>query len=351
MIFGRSALEGEDQSLFVYPFYSFLIFAPFAAISDYVTARVAWMTVLELALFFAMIMSISLSRWQISRWLLIAVFLFSALSYHSVRPVILGNASVLCTFFIAASFLAIRSEHDAMAGILLAFAAIKPQIILLLGIFLLIWAASHQRWVLFWSFISTLAILVAISFLLLPGWLLDNLRQIVAYPAYTQPGTPGAIFYQWFPGIGKQMGWTLTVFMAGILFWEWRDAREKEFPHFLWAAYLTLTLSVLIGIRTDVENFIVLYPGLILVLEVWDQRWGIPGRVMVILSMLLLSAGLWWLFLTTLQYGDQPTQNPIMFFPFPIFMLIGLYWARWWAIRPPRLLLDVLRSAPNIDID
>ena len=59
--------------------------------------------------------------------------------------------------------------------------------------------------------------------------------------------------------------------------------------------------------------------------------------------LLALFFGLWWLFLTTIQRGDQPIQHPIMFFPLPLFMLLGLYWVRWWAIRPPRPLMDEMR--------
>ncbi len=42
-------------------------------------------------------------------------------------------------------------------------------------------------------------------------------------------------------------------------------------------------------------------------------------------------------FLTTLEYTTQPMQSPVMFFPLPIFLFIGLYWVRKWATQPSRL--------------
>jgi hypothetical protein len=58
----------------------------------------------------------------------------------------------------------------------------------------------------------------------------------------------------------------------------------------------------------------------------------------------MLLTGLWLLFANTLTYEGQPIQNPVMFFPLPLFLLIGLYWVRWWAIKPPKLLLEDLQE-------
>ena len=342
-IYGRIARPGEDQSLFVYPLYSTLVFAPFALSDDYVLSRALWMTTLELSLFGLAGISLSLSRWRISRPMLAILLLFTALGYHSVRPVINGNAAILCALFIALAFWAIRSEHDVFAGFLLAMASIKPQMVILLVLFVSLWAISHRRWQLFWGFWGSLVLLIASASLFVPDWLFQNLIQVVAYPDYTLPGTPGAIFRSWLPGVGRQMGWVLTVLMVVILFWEWREAFSKDFRHFLWTACLTLVITNLIGIRTATDNFIALFPALVLVLAIWDERWGLVGRALTILSFLLLFFGLWGLFLATLQPGEQPTQHAIMFFPLLLFLFVGLYWVRWWASRPPRALLDELR--------
>lgn len=343
-VYGRAARQGEDQVLFVYPFYSFLVFAPFAMIEDYVWARAAWMTMLEIALVLLTIQGISLSRWKPPRYLLVLVLVFGLLWYHGLRPVINGNASVLVALFLALAFVCIRAEQDALAGFLLALATIKPQMVVLLIPLVLLWAFSNRRWMLITVTLGTIGFLVAGSSLLLPGWLLENIQQVMAYPGYTQPGTPGAIFTLVLPGFGRTMGWILTAVMAGFLVAEWLSAWGKDFRWFLWTAFLTLAITNLIGVPTATENFIALYPGLILVFTTWDERWGRAGRWLVWMSLLLLSAGLWYLFLRTLTPGmEHPIQHPVMFFPFPIFMLIGLYWVRWWYTHPPTVYLDQLR--------
>lgn len=339
-VYGRAAQPDEDQVLFVYPFYSFVIYAPFAMIQDYLLARTLWMTVLELAILGVAGFGMALSRWRASLPLLVAFFIFSALWYHSVRPLINGNTSILIALFVALAFWAMRENHDVLAGILLAFATIKPQVIVLLMVFIIIWAISRRRWTIVWSFIGSLALLIAGTSLLIPNWVLQNIGQIISYPIYTLPGSPGAIFAQWMPGFGSQLGWFLTGVLAVILLLEWRLALGKEFRWFYWTACLTLVITPLIGVRTATANYIVLLPALALVFETWYERWGRVGRWMVLAGMLVLGGGIWWLFLATVQDG---VQHSILFFPLPAFLLIGLYWVRWWAVNPPRPLLDELR--------
>ena len=102
----------------------------------------------------------------------------------------------------------------------------------------------------------------------------------------------------------------------------------------LWTASLTLVITHWIGIQTDPTNFIVLFLPLVLVFALWAEGWGRSGRLAVFVSALILFVGLWTLFLGTIEYGAQPQQHPIMFFPLPLFLLIGLYWVRGRAIHP-----------------
>jgi len=132
---------------------------------------------------------------------------------------------------------------------------------------------------------------------------------------------------------------------VALIFVEWRAALRKDFRWFLWTACITIVITNLIGIHTATENYIAMFPGLVLVLAVWDERWRRLGQWMGFILILVLLVGLWVLFISTIQFGGQPIQHPVMFFPLPVLLVGGLYWVRWWAIHPPRLFLEEFRES------
>jgi hypothetical protein len=344
LAYGRPAQPGEHELRVAYPIYSTIFFAPFAIIENFTIARAVYMTFLEVCIFLLSLVCISLSRWRPGLIVLFIFFLFSVFWYHAIRPLINGNAVIFVALLITAALWAIRQERDEFAGILLGFATIKPQVVILVWIFITLWAISKKRWrLLIWSY-GTVAILSVIGFILVPGWLIQNFYEILRYPAYNPPGTPGAAFSQWFPGVGRQLGWGLTLVTAVILLIEWVLAWGKEYDWFLWTACLTLTISQWIGIQTDPGNFIVLLFPLVLFFVNLENRWGKIANIFSVLIMIGLLIGLWALFLATVQFGGQPVQHPIMFFPLPFVVLCGLYWVRWWAIRPRRPLVEAMKA-------
>jgi cell division protein FtsW (lipid II flippase) len=172
----------------------------------------------------------------------------------------------------------------------------------------------------------------------------DNLREVIRYPSYNPPGTPRAAFIEWWPAWGSRVGWALTAVMAVILVVEWWSNRKAEFRGLLWTVCLTLVVAQWIGIQTDPGNFIVIFPAMILVFSQLDARWKLGGRVFIILCLLVLFAAIWAIFINTLEVGAQPVQSAVMFFPLPAFMIIALYWVRWWTVQPPAVWYDLLEG-------
>ena len=344
LAYGRPALPGEHELRVAYPMYSALVFLPFALISDYELARALWMTTLEAALIGLAFLSLKLTRWKMSIWLLPFFLIFSIFWYHSMRPLINGNAVILVALALVAAFAALKTGKDELAGVLLAFSTIKPHLVILPIIFFLIWTISFGRWrTLGWMLISLVLLSISAA-LFVPDWPLQNLREILAYSSYNPPGTPGAAFETWLPAAGRRLGWALSALMGLILVTEWVFVRRRELRWFLWTGCLTLVISQWIGIQTDPGNFILLFFPLVLVISMWVERWGRAGSVLTAITLFLLFIVPWVIFLQTVTYGNQPLQHPIMFFPLPLFLLITLYWVRWWAIKPRHLLVEELRA-------
>jgi hypothetical protein len=344
LAYGRPALPGEHELRVAYPLYSVLVFLPFALFGDYEVARALWMTALEVGLISLAMLSLRLARWKMSLWLLPLFLLFSILWYHSLRPLINGNAVILVALALVAAFAALKSGRDELAGVLLGFSTIKPHLVIVPILFILIWTISYRRWrTLAWLLI-TVVMLSLSAMLFVPDWPLQNLREILAYSSYNPPGTPGAVFETLLPATGRQLGWALSAILGLILMGEWFFAWKKDYRWFLWTGCLTLVISQWIGIQTDPGNFILLFLPLVLVFSKWAERWGRPGNILITIAMLLLFLLPWAIFLQTVSYGDQPLQHPVMFFPMPLFLLLTLYWVRWWSIKPRKLLVDKLRA-------
>jgi len=343
VVYGRPAKQGEHELRVAYPFYSELLFLPFALIGDYNLARTIWMTFLEITLLASTFICLKLTNWKPGVAVLTIVLLFSLLWYHAVRGLINGNAVIVVAFLIVASLLAIREHRDELAALLLAYATIKPHVVILFLVVVFLWAISRKRWkLIFWT-IGSEFVFIGGGMLLLPNWILQNIWEILRYRSYNPPGTLADVFRVWFPGIGIQAAIILAIILSLILIYEWVVVWGKHFDWFLWTASLTLVVSQWIGIQTDPGNFIILFLPLILVLAAFNDRWN--GRkadwltISVLLSLFVL---IWVLFLKTIEYGQQPVQNPIMFFPLPLFLIISLYWIRWWVTKSPYLKQDLV---------
>lgn len=344
LAYGRPAGPGEHELRVAYPFYSVILFIPFALIQDFTLARAVWMTVLEISLILLAFTNQRLFQWKTNLVVLTLFLLFSLLWYHAVRPVINGNVVILIALGVTACLWALKSGYDELAGIVLAFTTIKPQVVVLIILFIFLWCIYHRRWRFVAWFLGTMALLFAIAFLFLPDWIIQNVREILRYPGYNPPGNPGAAFAVWLPAMGKRLGWILSGLLVIILILEWWQAfrRSGDFQEALWTACLTLVISQWIGIQTDPGNFIVLFPALVLVFATWDMRFKRFGKILTISSILVLLIGIWAIFLSTVEYGSQPQQSPVMFFPLPGFLLLALYWVRWWVVRRPRAWFDEL---------
>jgi len=336
MAYGRPAQPGEHELRVAYPLYSIVLFLPFALIKDFTLARAVWMTVLEIALVVLCFLSLRLTRWKPTPLILMLLLLFSLFWYHGLRALILGNAVILVTLMIVGALLAMRVEADELAGVLLGFATIKPQVVIVLLVFVTIWSIYRKRWKLIIWLFGTVFLLSAASALLMPDWILQNLREVIRYPGYNPPGTPATVFSIYMPGVGSRIGQGVSVFLVVVLLVEGWLSLRGDFRAFLWVACLTLVASQWIGIQTDPGNFIVLYPAVILVLAMWDERWHRAASLLTIGSLVVLFAGIWLVFIRTLERAYQPIQSPLLFFPLPFLLFIGLYMVRWWAVKPQK---------------
>ncbi len=338
LYYGRPANADEDPQLFYYPLYSILFFGPFALIKNYALARALWMTLLELSLLILAVLSLKLSNWRLTVVKLSLVLAFSLLWYPGFRNIINGQFAALDSLFIIGALLLIYRKEDTGAGILLALSTIEPQMVVLIIPFILLWSLSVRRYQIIFGTLGGIAVLMVFSLVLLPSWPVDILRQLLSNPSYTvRIKSIPSIIANTVPGINRPLDLFINVVICAYLLFEWVISWAKNERWFIWTALLTLVVTNILLVRTSSAQYVVMLPILFLLSRVWEDRLGRIGQILTWLLFIGITIGLWGLFITTAPGNLEPT---IMYLPLPVICLLGLWWARWWAIHPPRVLVD-----------
>jgi hypothetical protein len=326
IVYGRAALPGENEFLDCYMLYMEIVFLPFALISDFLVARAAWMTALELSSVLVFVLSLKLVDWKPRRPTLALYLIYGVLGYFTVRPIVNGNVTTMIALMLVGAAWATRERHDPVAGILLALALGKPNQSIVPVALLAAWAISVRRWQLLqWLAGSTLVLGVA-GLLIIPDWPLQNISNVLHYSSYNPPTTlPDAIGY-FFSDPGRWVGNVISAILAGGLARAWLRSLRADFAVLLPVLCVTLVVSQWLWISTDPGNFIMLTLPTAFVLKTLDEH---PhGWISTPAALIGLLFGFWILFLVTVDRARSNMQSPIMFFPLPMLLLLGLYLGR-----------------------
>jgi len=344
----KSAWEGENEPLLRYtsPLFSGILALPLAAVNDPLLAQALWMTLQQAAAVAVLLLMVSLTNWQPRRWLFLVFALLTVLAYHGLGILAEGGMVVWAALFWVLTLAALRAQRFELAGGLLALAFVEPPVMLPAVILVIAWTAGRKKWATLAWFLGMLALLSVIGEFLAPGWLLHYLRLVWKFGDHFSGANPGQIFQAWWPALGTALGWVLGGILALVLLLEWWLVKRRDFRWFLWTACLTLAATPWLGIPTRAQNFAPLLPSLVLLAAVLQERWEKIGRWATPAILVVLFAWEWGLMRQVL-YDPQPTTVLSLIFPLPLILLVGLFWVRWWAIRPPRLLVEELRSLEN----
>ena len=331
IVYGRPAQFGENQFLDPYLIHMEIVFAPFALIPNYEVARAAWMTLLELSTAAIFILSVLIVGWKPKVVTFMVYLIYCLFGYHSIRPILNGNVTTVVTLLIVGAIWALQNRKDHIAGLLMAFALAKPNLTVLPAALLILWTIGSRRWRFIAWFFCGFSLLALAGMVIIPDWPAQNLSTILRYTSYNPPTTIAAALDGWFPRVGRWMAVGIYAVITIVLIREWIRISRESFDAFLPVFCLTLVGAQWLWISTDPGNFILLTLPLTLVLKSIDQLKHGSAWNCILLSVLLI--GLWVLFLLTVDYAHGNLQNPIMFFPLPSILIIGLY-LRGLKIRP-----------------
>ncbi len=176
------ALRDEGKGGFAYPLHVIFSFWPLVHL-PYSWAQAIWMVLLQWVTVATVVVLLRLVHWTPRPLALAGLFLGALSLYPVARSTMLGQFTLHVTFFLAVTLLALRNHQNIIAGAALALTSIKPQMVILVVPWILLWAISRHRWRLVWGLLGSGATLRLGSLALFPRWPISFVESVTRYSA------------------------------------------------------------------------------------------------------------------------------------------------------------------------
>ncbi len=282
--------DPKDQQGFAYPVYVIFLLAPLIGFPwDEVRTFFHWSLIILTA--GSVWWWLRALRWRLSTIGIASSLLFVLGSFPGVQGIKLQQLSLLVAALLAGSVACIARGFPAMGGALLALAMIKPQLVLPIAAWMLLWAFSdwaHRR-----RFASSFAVVMFLLLvgaeIVLPGWLGMFARAAERYRGYTQNHSVLNELLPWVP-LAKLLT-ACAVLATGLSLWKWRR-KSAESREFGCAVALVMALTVLIVPMYAPYNQVLLIPAILLLVR--DRRSLTSGSPAVYLIYVASAVALAW---------------------------------------------------------
>jgi hypothetical protein len=341
---------------FAFPLHVIFTFWPLTYFS-YDWAQSFWIVTLQWVVFAITLLMMYMVGWKPSPLGIAGALLGSILFYPAARTILLGQFTLHVTLFLALSLFFLRRGQDGWAGFWLAATSIKPQMVLLVGLWMVIWALFKRRFQFLQGMLIGGAALLFGSLIWLPRWPLSFVEDIQRYAEVASgrnpmevlgevilPGNPALVaavvtgilllltLGAWYWGLGGSL--------AGIISTQRRKGAETqrginhsmvaddgERGRFEWVLFWTMAVSMLVLFQTGSTNQALLFIPFFFWFWQGLNSWG---KLPSILIAVVLIVGPWILFLATIS-GNY--ENPILLLPLPFFCLVVLGLKMWQGRR------------------
>jgi hypothetical protein len=276
-------LDPKDQAGFAYPLFVVFLLAPTIALPfSAVQTGFRWFLLILTAA--TVPLWLRALRWRPSRTTSAMLIVLTLGSFQAVQGIKVQQLGLLVGGLVAGSAALLAERRPGFAGVLLAFATIKPQLVLLLLAWLLLWAFSdwHRRRTFVWGFVSTMALLLAAAEYVLPGWVWRFRDAVTTYRQYND-GAASVLDVLITPEWGRPLA-GLTVLALAVLCWRFRRAAIESSAFNLMLA-LVLAVTVVIVPKAAPYNQVLLLPGFLLPVRGWGTLWQKSALMRLILMI------------------------------------------------------------------
>lgn len=315
-MYGRPALPGEDLAAFSYPLYTLFFFWPLCYFRPYTLVQAIWMTLMLYGVIAATLATIRLNRLELTGWKMAAVLLWVVVCYPQARAILLGQFVIVAFLAIVLALLALDRGQDLWAGVALAVATVKPQVVFLLVIWLLWWSAWNRRWRLWMGFSAALALLVGAGLVLVPGWIPDFARHIFNYANVTVSPYYSLtwIITRHFLGLGVGVEMFASACIAVYLLAVWWRYRRATGQARLWVSGVTLNLTFFLAVQIATTGYILLLVPLFQLFQLLRGTGSRLATASILVGAGLLLVGQWAIFFASIE-GNFETAPSYLLLP------------------------------------
>ncbi|MGD0568685.1 MAG: glycosyltransferase family 87 protein [Candidatus Sulfotelmatobacter sp.] len=273
-LFGRPLDDNssltQDPRAFANPAFAELLFWPLALI-PFPVLRIGLAVILAAVTAFSIVLWLRAIRFQVDRVMLASLILLTLSSYSVLEGLFAEQIGLLVGFLLAAALAALAGQRLFLSGSLMALALVKPQMMLLVAIYLLLWSLARWRARRLFAagFISVSALLAGSSLLIWPHWISEWLQVLIRYRQYS---TPPLACYVLGGYAGSHFGPVLVAaLLAGALAlaWRMRNTSSASFEFALTISLLLATTVVTLLPGQAVYDHVILLPGIILIAMSW----------------------------------------------------------------------------------
>lgn len=286
--YGRPITPADDVNpmAFAYPMQTTVLFAPIAPL-PWPVVRIGFFILLPLltaasALLWLRVCKIDLTGQQLALTALFAVCSWPSLwGIHQIQP------TLVVGFLAAAGCYFVQQSRGTAAGIVLALATIKPQLMAVLLAWIFLWAALRRTWSLFVSFTVTMAVLLAASERLLPHWLRSWRTATAQYAVYRHLQLELQTVFGHFVGLGLVATGAVLCF---LILWKNRNCEPNDSVFgCMCALCLGLTLLILPSEKAMTYNYVLLIPAVLVLIHSRLASYGALQARRIALGFILVS--------------------------------------------------------------
>lgn len=252
-----------------WPLWTHLIFVPFSFLTPQ-AAGALWMTVCELSLILGILLIVRTSGWE--SWP--AIFVLS-LGTFMFPPALLtltnGQVAAILFLLLAASYALYERGRPFAAGFLLALEVLKPNLTAILLVTVGLMFLVHRDWRALAGLVTGGLTLLAITWVILPGWLFEWLSIAGKAKVARINPTIWGLAYQWggellWPGSAV---WASVVLYLGLLLFLWKQ-RKQDWLFSLGLA--TIAATFLAPYLWHYEQTVLLFPTIVAL------HWGLTSK-------------------------------------------------------------------------